>query len=133
MSGYNQPELAEKKQGPFSLILPEPFTGNIYDRKNESAAEFKDFIRTITGNKLKPNQLGQLAAGLVHGQIYRIGNGPKPNLYSLAEGGRGITFHDPDTLYEGWDNVEKNVGPTMQEAIRDIIDYALTPPVKLAG
>ena len=109
---------------PFTLLLPRPFEGDFYDRKNESTQELKDYLRTATGNSLRPNILGQLASGLVHGQMFRIGNDPKPGLYELAEGGRGITFNDPVSLYERWPELEKKVGPALQVAMRQIIDYA---------
>ena len=109
---------------PFTLLLPRPFEGDFYDRKNETADELKEHLRNATGGRLRPNILGQLASGLVHGQMFRIGNDPKPGLYQLAEGGRGITFHDPVSLYERGPELEKKVGPALQVAMRQIIDFA---------
>lgn len=110
---------------PFTLILPVPYEGDFYDRNNDTAKELKKFLNEASGGILKANQLGQLASGLVHGQVFRIDKQPKANLYGLAEEGRGITFHHPEVLYSNWPEQEAKVGETMQHAMRNIIDYAL--------
>lgn len=118
--------MSRKDLESFSLILPVPYEGDFYDRNNLSAQEFKKFLRAASGDILKSNQLGQLASGLVHGKVYRICNQPDHGLYEIAEFGRGITFHDPKTLYNNWSDAELKVGETMQSAMRNIIDYALS-------
>ncbi|MDL2362797.1 MAG: hypothetical protein QFB86_00245 [Patescibacteria group bacterium] len=110
---------------PFSLRLMPPYEGYFYDKHNESAKLLKNYLKIITGDILAANHLGQFASGLVHGQVHRIRNQEKTHLYELAEGGKGITFNDPTALYRRWNELETQVGPKMQEAMRNLLDSCI--------
>lgn len=116
---------APENVAPFSLRLAVPLQGSVYDRDNFSAVVFKQQLNDLTGGILRPNQLGQLAAGLEKGRIFRHETTQPTGLYELAEGGKGITFHNPVDLYERWFKLEKKVNVTMQQAMRNLIENAL--------
>lgn len=112
---------------PFSIRLPVPYEGYFYDRNNQNANYLKDYLRQMTDGLLTPNKLGQFASGLVHGRVFRHYSTIPTGLYGIADGGKGITFHDPDKLYRDWPKHEKQVGPAMHSAMRALIDNALRP------
>ena len=116
---------APENIAPFSLRLDVPLEGSVYDNKNSSAIAFKVQLNDLTGGILRPNQLGQLAAGFEKGRIFRHETTKPTGLYELAEGGKGITFHDPVALYERWFKLEKKVNVTLQIAMRNLIEKAL--------
>jgi hypothetical protein len=106
---------------PFSLLIPVPLEMHFHAGHNQAATIFKAYIKSLTGDVLPKNTVGHMAAGLVLGSIDQVK--PKKSPYYSMEGdGRGITFHDPETLYCRWMEVEKKVGRKKQTAMRNLID-----------
>lgn len=117
-------ETAERYE--FTILLPVPFEGHIRDKHNPSADELKTYLGELTDDTLKLTQLGQLATALVQGKLSKLQDTHSAGLYTLAEGGRGITFDEPDKLYNEWQKEEHKVGPKFQEAMRKLIDSAMS-------
>jgi hypothetical protein len=128
------PRFEASELAPFTLVLAEPVE-NLENHEQKSTRAYKRQLNDLTGQVLSPNFLGQLAKGLVKGRLSTLFESEPVGLYEGAfdEVGnlRGITFLEPTQLYEAWPKAELQAGEMYQQAIRNLIEAAVShePPI----
>jgi hypothetical protein len=123
----NPPEqIDEGAIAPFSLLIPVQLKGMFFSHKNDPAHIFKSYVHSLTEGVAPKNATGEIAAALVLGYMDQV-RPRRTGLYTLEGEGRGITFHDPVTLYNRWSEVEKRVGEKKQRAMRNLLINRANP------
>ncbi|HVX58103.1 MAG TPA: hypothetical protein VG964_00010 [Candidatus Saccharimonadales bacterium] len=100
---------------PFSIVLGTNFQPTPpYNILREGDHELRARVASLVGPS-NPQALGRLVNILVDGQIrFRGIPEMEPRIY------RGVTFHDPEKLYNEWPH-RSNVGPVLGEMMRSLI------------
>lgn len=126
VEAHNPSEDEAKQFYQFSFVVPglrRPVrTSSNRTILNKQEGHFRQDLQEML--QWNAHTVGRFAAMLASGQINKRTN---TDLIVPIEG-HGVTFRDPDTLYNRWREVDSGVGEVMNNVMKRFIEKATEPP-----